>query len=189
MRRLALIPAAVAVLATLSGCSFVVGLDRAPTVPADELAARAAAELQAPGGELPQMDCGDEPVPVEVDGTVDCVVTDPATGLEYDVLLTFESLVDDEYSFRIARSDLPRDAPDSEGQPGATVPIADIEALAVSALAPQFETLPIVECEGDEVVLEVGAQVACRITTEDGVADGTVTITSFDGSQYSISVE
>lgn len=189
MRRLVLLPVTGLAVAALAGCSFAVGLDRAPTVPAEEIAALAAAELQAPGGELPDLDCGEEPVPVEVDGTVDCVVVDPATGLAYDVLLTFESIVDDEYSFRVTRSDLPREPVDATGEPGASVPIEDIEALAVSALAPQFDVLPVVECAGTEIVLEVGTTVSCRVSTEDGESDATVTITSFDGSQYAISID
>lgn len=81
-----LLVAATAIL--LTGCS----LSTTPTADPADVAATAADALEQQVGSRPDMDCGTRSVQI-VDGTVvECVLTDPATGLEYDAPVTISDV-------------------------------------------------------------------------------------------------
>lgn len=86
---------------------------------------------------------------------------------------------------------MPNNAPEPTAAPGARVPVRDIEALAIRALAPTLDFVPEVSCDGDEVEIVVGNTVDCSYPSPDGVVDAIVTITAFDTSAgtYSIRVD
>jgi hypothetical protein len=81
-----LLVAATAIL--LTGCS----VSTTPTADPADVAATAADALEQQVGTRPELDCGTETVNI-VDGTVvDCVLTDPATGLQYDAPVTISDV-------------------------------------------------------------------------------------------------
>jgi hypothetical protein len=187
-RSLALIP--VAALALLAGCTFSPGVNTAPTVPPEDIETLAADELEEQVGVRPTIDCGDDDIPVEADTSITCLLIDPVAGLEFDTVITFTEVDGTNYAFDIEVADVPNNAPEPTAEPGAFVPITDIESLAIRALTPTLGFVPEVTCEGTEVEIVVGNTVACSYPTEDGVVDAVVTITAFDATvgEYTINV-
>jgi hypothetical protein len=189
-RILTVVPA-VAALTLLAGCTFSVGQDTAPKVPAQEIEDAAAGVLENQAGVRPEIDCGEEDIPVEENRTITCLLIDPVAGLEFDVVMTFVDVDLPHYAFDIQVADVPNNAPEPTAEPGASVPIGDIEALAIRALTPTLDFVPEVTCEGDQVEIVVGNTVDCSYPSPDGVVDAVVTITAFDSSAgtYSIRVD
>lgn len=190
-RSLTLVPVAALAVVLLAGCTFSVGVDTAPTVPPEDIETLAADKLQEQTGVRPDIDCGDEPIPVEADTSITCLLVDPVAGLEFDTVITFTEVDGDTYAFDIQVADVPNNAPAPTAEPGAVVPIGDIEALAIRALTPTLDFVPEVSCEGTEVEIVVGNTVACSYPTPDGTVDAVVTITAFDATagEYSIRVD
>jgi hypothetical protein len=189
-RSLTLVSLAVLAATLLAGCTFSVGLDTAPTVAADEIAEAAEGTLEAQTGVRPDIDCGTEPIPVEEGGTVTCLLLDPVAGLEFDVVMTFSEVDFPNYYLAIKVADVPNNAPQPTAAPGASVPITDIEGLAIRALTPSLDFVPEVSCEGTEVEIVVGNTVACSYPSPEGDVDVVVTITQFDPTtgEYFINV-
>jgi hypothetical protein len=189
-RILTVVPA-VAALTLLAGCTFSVGRDTAPTVPAQEIEDAAAGVLENQTGVRPEIDCGEEDIPVEENRTITCLLVDPVAGLEFDVVMTFVDVDLPHYAFDIQVADVPNNAPEPTAEPGASVPIGDIEALAIRALTPTLDFVPEVTCDGDQVEIVVGSTVDCSYPSPDGVVDAVVTITAFDtaAGTYSIRVD
>lgn len=189
-RILTVVPA-VAALTLLAGCTFSVGQDTAPTVPAQEIEDAAAGVLENQTGVRPEIDCGEEDIPVEENRTITCLLVDPVAGLEFDVVMTFVDVDLPHYALDIQVADVPNNAPEPTAEPGGSVPIGDIEALAIRALTPTLDFVPEVTCEGDQVEIVVGNTVDCSYPSPEGVVDAVVTITAFDSSAgtYSIRVD
>jgi hypothetical protein len=189
-RSLAL-PVAALTVALLAGCTFSVGVNTAPTVPPEDIETLAADELEAQTGVRPEIDCGDDEIPVEVDTSITCLLVDPIAGLEFDTVITFTEVDGTNYAFDIQVADVPNNAPEPTAEPGAFVPIGDIEALAIRALTPTLDFVPEVTCEGTEVEIVVGNTVACSYPSPEGTVDAVVTITAFDATagEYSIRVD
>jgi hypothetical protein len=190
-RSLTLVPVAALAVTMLSGCVFSVGVDNAPTVPPEDIETLAADELEELTGIRPTIDCGDEEIPVEADTSVTCLLVDPTAGLEFDTVITFTEVTGDTYAFDIQVAEVPNNAPEPTAEPGASVPIGDIEALAVTALTNVLDYVPEVTCEGTEVEIVVGNTVACTYESPDGAVDAVVTITAFDATagRYEIRVD
>lgn len=190
-RSLTLIPVTALAATLLSGCVFSVGVNTAPTVPPEDIEQLAADELEAQVGVRPTIDCGDDDIPVEVDTSVTCLLVDPGTGLEFDTVITFTEVDGDTYAFDIQVADVPNNAPEPTAEPGAFVPIGDIEALAITALNNVLDYVPEVTCEGTEVEIVVGNTVACSYESPEGPVDAVVTITAFDATAgtYEIRVD
>lgn len=192
MRSRPLLAAPVALAVTLlAGCTFSIGQSQAPTVDPDEIADTAAGSLEKETGVRPDIDCGTDPVPLKKNTAVTCLLTDPTTGLEFDVTLTFTSVEGTEYSFDIKVADSPNNPPTPTAAPGATVPVTDIEQLAVQALTPHLDFVPGVVCDATEVEIVAGNTVDCSYDSPDGTVPITVTITSYDATtgKYSITVD
>jgi hypothetical protein len=189
-RSLTVVPVAAAAL-LLAGCTFSVGLDTAPTVPASEIESAAAGVLENQSGVRPDIDCGDDDIPVEEGRAVTCLLVDPIAGLEFDVVMTFVDVDFPHYFLDIKVADTANNAPRPTAAPGASVPIADIEALAIQALSTTLGFVPEVSCAGDEVEIVVGTTVDCSYPGPDGDVDAVVTITEFDTTtgKYTIQVD
>lgn len=190
-RSLTVVPVATAVALLLAGCTFSVGLDTAPTVSPEKIAETAEGVLENQTGVRPDIDCGDDPIPVDEGRSITCLLIDPVAGLEFDVVMTFEEVDFPDYFFDIKVADAPNNAPDPTAAPGASVPIGDIESVAIRALTPVLDFVPEVTCEGDDVEIVVGNTVDCSYPSPDGVVDAVVTITAYDSStgRYSVTVD
>lgn len=190
-RSLALVPITALAVTLLTGCSFSVGVNTAPTVPPEDIETLAADELEEQTGVRPVIDCGDDEIPVEADASITCLLVDPIAGLEFDTVITFTEVDGTNYAFDIQVADVPNNAPEPTAEPGAFVPIGDIESLAIRALTPTLDFVPEVTCEGTEVEIVVGNTVACSYPSPEGTVDAVVTITAFDATagEYSIRVD
>ena len=190
-RSLTLVPFAVLTATLLAGCTFSVGLNTAPSVAPEKIEGAAESALEHQTGVRPDIDCGDEPIQVEEDLSITCLLLDPVAGLEFDVVIVFSEVDGDDYIFDIQVADVPNNAPQPTAEPGASVPIIDIEALAIRALTPTLDFVPEISCEGTEVEIVVGNTVACSYPSPDGDVDVVVTITQFDPTtgEYFINVE
>jgi hypothetical protein len=184
------LPLAALAATLLAGCTFSVGLNTAPTLPAAEVAEAAEGILEAQSGVRPDIDCGADPIPVEEGGTVTCLLLDPVADLEFDVVMTFSEVDFPRYYLAINVADVPNNAPQPTVEPGASVPINEIESLAIRALKPTLDFVPEVSCEGTEVEIAVGNTVDCSYPSPDGDVDVVVTITQFDPTtgEYFINV-
>ena len=170
--------AAAAVL--LSGCSFSF-TPQIPEVPAADVATVVADKLEAQVGTRPDVDCGNNSVQLEVGTTLTCVLTDPGTDLEYDVVITFTEVKGTDYAFDFKVADSPNNPPEPTVDPDApTVSGDDIAALVVTALSPQLEVPPQVTCPEPKVTIAVDNTTYCTFDDQDGSHDVEVTITSFD---------
>ncbi|GHF06945.1 DUF4333 domain-containing protein [Pseudolysinimonas yzui] len=190
-RSLTLAPVAALAITLLAGCTFSVGVNTAPTVPPEDIETLAADKLEEQVGVRPTIDCGEEEIPVEVDTSITCLLVDPVVGLEFDTVITFTEVDGTNYAFDIQVADVPNNAPEPTAEPGASVPIADIEALAITALNNVLDYVPEVTCEGTEVAIVVGNTVDCSYESPDGPVDAVVTITAFDATTgtYEIRVD
>lgn len=190
-RSLTLAPVAALAITLLAGCTFSVGVNTAPTVPPEDIETLAADKLEEQVGVRPTIDCGEEEIPVEADTSITCLLVDPVVGLEFDTVITFTEVDGTNYTFDIQVADVPNNAPEPTAEPGASVPIADIEALAITALNNVLDYVPEVTCEGTEVAIVVGNTVDCSYESPDGPVDAVVTITAFDATTgtYEIRVD
>lgn len=59
-----------------------------PTISGESLAEQAADALEEQVGSRPEMDCGDEDIPIEEDSVAECVLTDPSSGEQYNTDVT-----------------------------------------------------------------------------------------------------
>jgi len=174
----------------LAGCTFSVGVNTAPTVPAHEIETSAAEELEKRTGMRPTIECGDQGIPVEVDTSVTCVLVDPVAGLEFDTVISFTEVVGRDYAVAVEFASVANNAPVPTAAPGATVPLDEIQALAIGALTPGLGFVPEVRCEGGAVEVVVGSTVSCSHPSPEGVVDVVVTISAYDAttSRYAIRV-
>jgi hypothetical protein len=179
-RILTLVVAGAAASLTLTGCqiSFT---PQIPEVPASDVATVVEDKLEEQVGSRPEVDCGDDTVQLEVGNKLTCVLTDPASSLEYDVVVTFTEVKGTDYAFDFKVADSPNNPPEPTVDPSApTVPGEDIAALVVTALAPQMDVPPQVSCPEPEVTIAVDNTTYCSFDDENGTHDVEVTITSYD---------
>ena len=177
---------AVAALLVLAGCSF--SAEAGPTVSGASVAKTAAKALAAQVGSTPAIDCGSDDIVVVKGKKITCQLTD-TDGLIYDVAITFTSVKGSTYHIDVKVADTAKNAPSPTVDPGSapTVKGTDIAQLAAEALAPSLKFTPEIGCADDEVPIAVGNTEACGFTDPSGVDHNvTVTITEFDGTNYSI---
>jgi hypothetical protein len=88
-----------ALLVGLAGCS----LTASATVPAANIANTAAHALQKTVGlaTTPKMDCGKAGITLAVGKKVDCTVTDPTNGKDYDAVVTITKISGSKYSIDV----------------------------------------------------------------------------------------
>ena len=99
--------AAVLGILVLGACSVTASANR--TVGAEQIADQAEGALEEQIGQRPEIDCGDDQVDL-VDGeVVDCELTDPASGDEYDTTVTLSDVDGTEYHIDVQVADQPND--------------------------------------------------------------------------------
>jgi len=178
--------AAASLLLALAGCSF--SAEAGPTVSGASVAKTAAKALADKVGSTPAIDCGSDDIVVVKGKKITCQLTD-TDGLIYDVAITFTSVKGSTYHIDVKVADTAKNAPTPTVDPGSapTVKGTDIAQLAAEALAPSLKFTPDIGCADDEVPIAVGNTEACGFTDPSGADHNvTVTITEFDGSNYSI---
>jgi hypothetical protein len=175
---LAVIAGASAVL--LSGCNFSF-TPQIPTVAGSNVATAVEDKLEETVGSRPDVDCGDDEVKLEVTATLTCLLTDPGSGLEYDVVVTFTEVTGTEYEFDFKVADSPNNPPEPTVDPSTpSVTGDDIAALVVTALSPSLPAPPEVSCPEPTVDIVVGNTTYCQYDDETGSHDVEVTITEYD---------
>ena len=191
-RHLSAVIAGAAVALLLSGCSFSL-TPQIPEVAGADVATVVEDKLEAQVGTRPDVDCGDDKVQLEVGTKLTCVLTDPGSGLEYDVVVTFTEVKGTEYQFDFKVADSPNNPPEPTVEPGddPTVPGEDIAALVVTALSPSLPVPPQVSCPEPEVTIAVDNVTYCSYDDETGTHDVQVTITSYDADlgNYTINAQ
>jgi hypothetical protein len=179
-RNLSAVVAGAAAALLLSGCSFSL-TPQIPEVAGSDVATVVEDKLEEQVGTRPDVDCGNNDVQLEVGNKLTCVLTDPGSGLEYDVVITFTEVKGTEYAFDFKVADSPNNPPEPTVDPSApTVSGADIAALVVTALSPSLPVPPQVSCPEPEVTIAVDNVTYCSYDDESGSHDVEVTITSFD---------
>jgi len=176
-----------AAVLVLAGCS--VTAEAGPTVSGASVAKTAAKALEAKVGSSPAIDCGSDDIVVVKGKKITCELTD-TDGLIYDVAITFTSVKGSTYHIDVKVADTAKNAPSptvSSGADAPTVPGTDIAKLAAQALTKQLGSAPDMSCDDAQVSIVVGNTAACGFTDAAGAHhDVTVTITEFDGSNYTI---
>lgn len=177
--------------ALLAGCTTVT-----LTAQAEDIATTAEDALEQQVGSRPEIDCGTGEVELKVGLVLDCVLTDPASGEQFEAPVTIEAIDGTNYTVGVQVGDAPINPPEPEptvepdpsGNP--TVPGDDIAALAAGALEPVLGFLPDLACPEAEVQIVVGNATFCSFDDDEGVAhDVRVDITEFDGTTYGINAE
>ncbi|EAR25058.1 hypothetical protein A20C1_00681 [marine actinobacterium PHSC20C1] len=103
--RSAILALAVASVALIAGCSG----EPATEIAASSIAAAAAAALEQSTGELPEVDCGDDIVELKNGTKLDCVLTDPKLGEDFDSRVTISAVNGASYSVSVEVSEEPRE--------------------------------------------------------------------------------
>jgi len=173
-------------LLVFTGCS--VQAEAGPTVSGTSVAKTAAQALAEQVGSTPALDCGSDDIIVVKGKKITCELTD-TDGLIYDVAVTFTSVKGSTYHIDVKVADTAKNAPTPTVDPGSapTVKGTDIAQLAAQALTPSLGFAPDISCADDDVPIAVGNTESCGFTDASGADHNvTVTITEFDGSNYSI---
>jgi hypothetical protein len=152
-----------------------------PLVAGSDVAVAVEDKLEEEVGTRPEVDCGDDDVQLEVTATLTCLLTDPGSGLEYDVVVTFTKVTGTDYEFDFKVADSPNNPPEPTVDPNTpSVTGDDIAALVVQALTPSLPAPPVVSCPEPTVDIIVENVTYCTFEDEDGVHDVQVTITEYD---------
>jgi Domain of unknown function (DUF4333) len=107
MKRTISATAAVLGVLVLGACSVTASANR--TVGAEQIADEAEGALEEQVGQRPDIDCGDDQVDL-VDGeVVDCELTDPGTGSEYDTTVTLSNVDGTNFDIDVQVADQPND--------------------------------------------------------------------------------
>ena len=179
-RILSLTVGAAAVAVLLSGCNFSF-TPQIPVVAGSDVAVAVEDKLEQDVGTRPEVDCGDDDVPLEVGTSLTCVLTDPGTDLEYDVVVSFTKVTGTDYEFDFTVADSPNNPPEPTVDPNTpSVTGDDIAALVVQALTPELPAPPVVSCPEPTVAIIVENVTYCTYEDENGIHDVEVTITEYD---------
>lgn len=179
-RILSLAVGAAATAVLLSGCNFSF-TPQIPEVAGSDVAVAVEDKLEEQVGARPEVDCGGDTVQLEVGTTLTCLLTDPGTDLEYDVVVTFTKVTGTDYEFDFTVADSPNNPPEPTVDPDTpSVTGDDIAALVVTALTPSLPAPPVVSCPEPTVDIIVENITYCTYEDEDGVHDVQVTITEYD---------
>lgn len=105
MNRLApVLAAAIVSVGILSGCTAAATY----TVSPEDLATTAENALEEQVGSRPDIDCGTEDIDLVKGTVVPCVLTDPASGDEFDAPVTIEEVDGASYTIGVQVADAPR---------------------------------------------------------------------------------
>lgn len=191
--RLALLAAAAGLLATaLTGCTFSASATASP----DEIATLAEDALEAEIGQRPEIDCGEDSIPLEEGSVVPCLLTDPATGSEFDADVTLSKVDGTNVTVSVQVAETPNNAP--EGEPSEapssesgtlTLTADEIGVTAAKALTDAAVLAsPTVMCPGASHEVSNGYSLECTAIQDGDEYAATVTISEIEGSSYSVNV-
>jgi hypothetical protein len=169
----------------------------------------AADALEAELGERPDIDCGYGSVTIAEGREVDCVLTDPASGNEYDTTVTTTDVDGREWHADVRVADAVNGAGASE-EPSTEAPQAPedtqtpqdgvqivtasataIAAAAADALEGTYGQRPAIDCGTLEIQLYEVRMVHCDLTdpASGEVHEAAMNITGFDGDQWQFDIE
>ncbi len=192
--RLALLAAAAGLLATaLTGCTFSASATGSP----DEIATLAEDALEAEIGQRPEIDCGDDSIPLKEDSVVPCLLTDPASGAEFDADVTLTKVDGTNVTVSVQVADAPNNAPAPEPSEspatdaGGTLTLT-AEEIGVTAARALTDAgvlpSPSVLCPGASHEATNGYSLECTAIQGGDQYAATVTISEIEGSSYSVNV-
>lgn len=191
-RKLAALPLAFAALG-LAACTVEAG----PTISGERLAEAAADALEGEIGTRPEVDCGSDSIIVTQDKEVDCVLTDPATGLEYDTTVTFTGVDGDDWNIQVDVADEanngeaePTEDQGAEAESELSIAGADLAAAAADALEAQVGQRPDIDCGDLQITIYEGRQTYCTLIDAASGAEYEVTIdvTGIEGESFNFDV-
>ncbi|GAA1659472.1 hypothetical protein GCM10009830_00540 [Glycomyces endophyticus] len=196
-RPLALVPAALTLLG-LAACTF-----GGATVTAADVADAAEDALEGEIGSRPEIDCGDDDaIAVEEGADVDCVLTDPATGSEFDATVTFTGVDGDEWHADVQVASEPNgDASSQPAETESSAPPADAGSLEIEAarlaeatadaLEGQMGSRPEIDCGEVNLTIYVDRQTYCSLIDPATGAEYevTITVTGIEGEQFEFDIE
>lgn len=192
--RLALIAATAGLLATaLTGCTFSASATASP----DEIASLAEDALEAEIGQRPEIDCGEDSIPLKQDSVVPCLLTDPSTGSEFDADVTLSKVDGTNVTVSVQVADTPNNAPEGEpteapstGTDGTLALTAEeIGVTAAKALTDAgILASPSVLCPGGTHEVTTGYSLECTAIQGGDQYAATVTVSDVQGTSYSVNV-
>jgi hypothetical protein len=198
-RYTAVLPLALAAFG-LAACSAEAG----PTVSGEDLADAAADALEEQIGQRPEVDCGDDSIIVSQDKEVECLLTDPSTGSEFDTTVTFTGVDGQEWDIDVQVASEPNGGAPTESaaaeetssapaadEAGLEIPADDLAAAAADALEEQVGSRPEIDCgTGIDITIYEGWQTYCDLIDTDGSVYGvTITVTSIEGTAFDFDIE
>jgi len=192
--RLAILAAAAGLLATaLTGCTFSASATASP----DDIATLAEDALEAEIGQRPEIDCGEDSIPLEEDSVVPCLLTDPASGAEFDADVTLTKVDGTNVTVSVQVADAPNNAPAPEPSEspatdtGGTLTLT-AEEIGVTAARALTDAgvlpSPSVLCPGGSHEVSDGYSLECTAIQGGDQYAATVTISEVEGSSYSVNV-
>lgn len=192
--RLAILTAAAGLLATaLTGCTFSASATASP----DDIATLAEDALEAEIGQRPEIDCGDDSIPLKEDSVVPCLLTDPASGAEFDADVTLTKVDGTNVTVSVQVADAPNNAPAPEPSEnpatdaGGTLTLT-AEEIGVTAARALTDAgvlpSPSVLCPGGSHEVSDGYSLECTAIQGGDQYAATVTISEIEGSSYSVNV-
>lgn len=192
--RLALLAAAAGLLATaLTGCTFSASATASP----EEIATLAEDALEAEIGQRPEIDCGEDSISLEEGSVVPCLLTDPATGSEFDADVTLSKVDGTNVTVSVQVADTPNNAPapDPSESPATdaggtlTLTAEEIGVTAARALTDAgVLPSPSVLCPGGAHEVSNGYSLECTAIQGGDQYAATVTVSEIEGSSYSVNV-
>jgi hypothetical protein len=202
VRNLAVLPLAVSLIG-LSACALL-----QYSVSGEDLAEAAENAAEDEFGWRPEMDCGDENITPAVGDEVDCLLTNPETGEEFDAIVIFTSAEGSQWKIRVevpgmddGTSDAPTEEPSDAASEEPSEQPTDQESLEISADRLATSVADVLESEmGSRNEIDCGTvnykiwldrKIYCTlIETGSGLRyQTTVTITEIDGDYFSYNVE
>ena len=139
-----------------------------------------------------------------MDGTeVDCLLTDPASGSEFDMTATLSDIKGTKYTLNVQVADAPNNAATegtetaaetesagAESPANLEVPNSQLANLAAGALEGELGYLPTITCADGALPLKVDQYIQCAITGQDGNTGSVrITITAVEGTNFDINAE
>lgn len=157
------------------------------TLPVSELAVAAEGVLLEQGFTV-DIDCGPGEVPFEIGTSVECTGFEPSSGDSGGFTVTITSIEGTDYQVEVVGSEA--GGSDDGGTDQSTVePIDAFTGFVVDVLTPSLGEVPVVDCGSDDVEIFAGQEVLCFYETSAANAYILVTVTEFDGTAYSISID
>lgn len=191
--RLALLVAASVIATALTGCTFSASATASP----DEIASLAEDALEAEVGQRPEIDCGEDSIPLKEGTTVTCLLTDPASDLEADADVTLTKVDGNNVTVSVKVADTPNNAPDEESTEAPSDDTAGTLTLTADEIAKTAEkaltdaavlTNPGVVCPGGTHDVSTGYSLECTVIQGGDQYAATVTVTEVEGTSYEVNV-